>query len=184
LDFVTSGRPSLRTPPQIAGRPADRVSDGGTPRCERRTSTKRRNGTRVRRSSNDRTISSHPARSASLPIRDILFPAARIGRNPAECRRFCSFIRTTDTGREARFGPFSVSLRPLSLTQPNHARFGTDVRTALIQLVRWPMRECGFERAALRRSERDSNRSGRRRDMAAFTQRPLTRRAVRRRSRA
>ena len=122
--------------------------------------------------------------SANTPSRDILFPAARIGRNPAECRRFCSFIRTTDTGREARFGPFSVSLRPLSLTQPNHARFGTDVRTALIQLVRWPMRECGFERAALRRSERDSNRSGRRRDMAAFTQRPLTRRAVRRRSRA
>jgi hypothetical protein len=26
---------------------------------------------------------------------------------------------------EGRFGPFSVSLRPVSLTQPNHARFGT-----------------------------------------------------------
>ena len=66
--------------------------------------------------------------SASLPIWDILFPALGGGWNPAGRGHFRPLFRTTSTGLEARFGPFSVPLRPLSLTQPNHGHFGTDVR--------------------------------------------------------
>jgi hypothetical protein len=68
--------------------------------------------------------------SASLASPDILFPALGIGRNPAECRPFGSFIRTTGRGSKAHFRPYPVSLRPLSLTQPNHGHFGTDVRSS------------------------------------------------------
>jgi hypothetical protein len=64
-----------------------------------------------------------------MPVWDILFAALSAGRNPAELERSRPFFRTTSTGPEAHFGSFSVSLRPLSLTQPNHARFGTDVRS-------------------------------------------------------
>jgi hypothetical protein len=60
--------------------------------------------------------------SASLASRDILFPRLASGRNGAECGPSRPFFRTTRTGPEAHFGPFSVSLRPSSLTQPNHAR--------------------------------------------------------------
>ena len=59
-------------------------------------------------------------------------------------------------------GPFwavFVSLRPLSLTQPNHARFGTDVRSSQNQWVPGHPEGHGFERAALRRSEQGSNSS-------------------------
>src|SRR5687767_14870923 len=77
-----------------------------------------------------------PSPSASLPIRDILFAVHGIGRNPAECGPSRSFVRTTGTGRKARFGPFSVSPLHPSLTQPNHGHFGTDVRSAINQDVR------------------------------------------------
>jgi hypothetical protein len=68
--------------------------------------------------------------SASLASRDILFPALAAGRNGAERGPSRSFIRTTVTRSEAYFGPFPVSLRPLSLTQPNHAHFGTVIGTS------------------------------------------------------
>jgi hypothetical protein len=45
----------------------------------------------------------------------------------------------------------------LSLTQPNHARFGTDVRSSTGQWVTRGPNRAGFERAALRRSELASN---------------------------
>jgi hypothetical protein len=75
------------------------------------------------------------ARSASLPSRDILFPALGSGRNPGECGPLRPFIRTTGTRPEADFGPFSVSLHPPSPTQPNHAKFSTDVRSSEDQWV-------------------------------------------------
>jgi hypothetical protein len=74
--------------------------------------------------------------SASLASRDILFPALGIGRNPADRGHLRSFIRTTVTRSEAHFGPFPVSLWPLSLTQPNHAHFGTVTGTSTDQWVR------------------------------------------------
>ena len=70
---------------------------------------------------------SHSSPSASLPSRDILFPLLISGRNPAECGHSWPFVRTTRTGLRAHFGPFSVSLGPLSPKQPNHGHFGTDV---------------------------------------------------------
>jgi hypothetical protein len=106
-----------------------------------------------------RTLRSNRLHSASLPIWDILFPRLASGRNGAECRPFRSFIRTAVTGSEAHFGPYPVSLRPLSLTQPNHGHFGTVVRS---QPDQWVMRcqlGCGFESAALKRSEQGSNNS-------------------------
>ena len=97
--------------------------------------------------------------SASLASRDILFPALWCGRNPAECRPFGPFIRTTRRGSEAHFGPFPVSPRPLSLTQPNHGHFGTDVESSIIQWVGGRPKGVGFEKAPLRRSEQGSNYS-------------------------
>jgi hypothetical protein len=83
--------------------------------------------------------------SASLASRDILFRPLDTGRNPAECRPLGSFIRTTRTGSEAHFGPFSVSLRPHSLTQPNHAHFGTVIGTSTDQWVRASPKERSLE---------------------------------------
>jgi hypothetical protein len=106
-----------------------------------------------------RTSRSNPLPSASLAIRDILFQRSADSRNGAECGRFRPSVRTTGTRPEAHLGPFSVSLRPLSLTQPNHGHFGTVVRS---QPDQWVMRcqlGCGFESAALRRSEQGSNNS-------------------------
>jgi hypothetical protein len=74
-------------------------------------------------------------------------------------RAFPPIVRTTGTRPEAHFGPFSASLRPLSLTQPNHGRFGTDVGSSTNQLVTGMLIGPGFERAALRRSKRGSNNS-------------------------
>jgi hypothetical protein len=71
------------------------------------------------------TDRSNPFRSANLPIRDILFPTLVGARNPAGSRPFGSFVRTTGAGSKPDFGPFP--LWPLSLTQPNHDPFGTDV---------------------------------------------------------
>jgi hypothetical protein len=98
--------------------------------------------------------------SASLPSPDVLFPTSDDRRNGAECGRFGPFFRTTRGGPEAHFGPFSVSLCRVSPTQPNHARFGTDVRSSQNQSVRESPRGRGFERAALRRSRLGSKRSG------------------------
>jgi hypothetical protein len=50
-----------------------------------------------------------------------------------------------------------LSLRPLSLTQPNHARCGTVIGILQNQYVRGWQKGCGFERAALRRGEPGSN---------------------------
>jgi hypothetical protein len=97
--------------------------------------------------------------SESLPIWDILFPRLASGRNGAECRPFRSFIRTTGTGSDAHFGPYPISLRPLSLTQPNHDHFGTVVRSPPDQWVMRCQLGCGFESAALKRSEQGSNNS-------------------------
>jgi hypothetical protein len=55
------------------------------------------------------------------------------------------------------FGPFSASLRTLSLTQPNHARFGTAVESSIIQEVDGRPEGCGFEKPPLRRGEHVSN---------------------------
>jgi hypothetical protein len=79
-----------------------------------------------------------------------------IAQNPDVLR---PFFRTTGGGRQPYFGPFSVSLGLLSLTQPNHARFGTDVRSSKNQNVTgWP-KGSEFERAPLRRNEPESNHS-------------------------
>ena len=84
-------------------------------------------------------------RSASLPSWDILFPALAAGRNGAERGPSRSFIRTTVTRFEAHFGPFPVSLRPFSLTQPNHAHFGTVIGTSTDQWVRGSPKERSLE---------------------------------------
>src|SRR5918995_7529801 len=105
------------------------------------------------------TGSLETASTASLPIRDILFDALRAGRNPAECGHLRPFIRTAGTGRQAYFGPFSGSLATFSLTQPNHAHFGTVVESFRNQSVRGGSPSRGFERASLRRSEQGSNNS-------------------------
>ena len=73
--------------------------------------------------------------SASLPIRDILYSLLISGRKPAERGLLRPFVRTTASGLRGRFGPFSVSLGPLSPTQPNHGHFGTDVESSIIQRV-------------------------------------------------
>ena len=66
-------------------------------------------------------------------------------------------IRTTRPHRPLR--AFSVSLGPLSPTQPNHGRFGTDVKSESNQRFRAKPEGRGFERAALRRGEPGSNSS-------------------------
>jgi hypothetical protein len=55
--------------------------------------------------------------------------------------------------------PISLSVAPLPPTQPNHAHFGTDVKSAEIQGVRRRPTGSRFERAPLRRNELGSNGS-------------------------
>ena len=100
---------------------------------------------------------SNPPPSASLPSRDILFPAPGADPNAAECGRLRPSIRTTDPAREADFAPFSGSLTPLSLTQLNHARFGTDVRSQQSQRFRGNPMRCGFEGRPLKGGRPGSN---------------------------
>ena len=95
--------------------------------------------------------------SAKTPGQDILFRGSADGRNPAELPPSRPFIRTTPTAAWAHFGPFSGSLRPLSLKQPNHARFGTDVGSSRNQCLRGGSKGCRFERRPLRRSTPGSN---------------------------
>jgi hypothetical protein len=102
------------------------------------------------------TESSNLSPFASRPTRDILYRTSEDGRNGAEIWAFAAICPNHRAGRPAHSGRFSASLRTLSLTQPNHGRFGTDVRTAQSQGVRGSLTGRGFERAALRRSERRS----------------------------
>jgi hypothetical protein len=71
--------------------------------------------------------------SAKTPSRDIPFHRVHRGRKPAECGHSWRIVRTTAPGPRCHFGPVSVSLGPLSPTQPNHGRFGTDVGSPIIQ---------------------------------------------------
>ena len=100
---------------------------------------------RVQRSPAKRMFAASERPSASLASRDILFPALAAGRNGAERGPSRSFIRTTVTRSKAHFGPFPVSLRPLSLTQPNHAHFGTVIGTSTDQWVRGSLKERSLE---------------------------------------
>ena len=68
-----------------------------------------------------------PLPPPSTPMSGHSFSALITGRNAAECGPSRPFVRTTRTGSRAHFGPFSVSLGPLSPTQPNHGHFGTVV---------------------------------------------------------
>jgi hypothetical protein len=97
--------------------------------------------------------------SASLASRDILFSALSNGQNPAERGRLRSFFRTKDPARKPHFGLFSVSLRPLSLTQPNHAHFSTDVIRSRCQRLTGGPERTEFEGRPLRQSEPGSNNS-------------------------
>jgi hypothetical protein len=80
-------------------------------------------GNQATRSGAKRMFAPSELPSASLPIRDILFQRHADGRNGAQCGPLGPFIRTTGTGRQAYFEPFSGSLANFSLTQPNHAHF-------------------------------------------------------------
>jgi hypothetical protein len=74
----------------------------------------------------------------------------------AEARRMRPFLASCPNHGarpEGHFGPFFVSLGRVSLTQPNHARFGTDVGSAQIQWFRESPKGCGFEGRPLRRRE-------------------------------
>ena len=97
--------------------------------------------------------------SAKTPSRDILFLLLTRRRKPAERGHSRQIVRTMRTGWRAHFGPFAVSLAPLSPKQPNHGRFGTVVRSLPDQWVMRCQLGRGFESAALRRSEQGSNHS-------------------------
>jgi hypothetical protein len=113
----------------------------------------------VQRTPAKRMLAASELPSAKTPCRDILFPAADVGRNGAECGPSWQFIRTKDPARKAYFGPFCGSLGPLSPRQPNHGHFGTDVESSIIQWVGGHPKGSGFGKAPLRRSEPGSNRS-------------------------
>ena len=80
----------------------------------------------VSRSDAKRMFAASELPSASLAIRDILFTPLDTGRNPAERQPLGSFIRTTRTGSEAHFGPFScLSSAPFSdATEPRPFWYG------------------------------------------------------------
>jgi hypothetical protein len=95
--------------------------------------------------------SSHAGHSFSAPC----------GR--PERRRIGAFPAILPNHARRPTGPFRalfLSLGPLSLTQPNHGRFGTDVRSQSIQLVRLGQNGLGFERRPLRRGKLGSERFG------------------------
>jgi hypothetical protein len=123
-------------------------------RCLRAVPCARASGTRR---SARASLASGPTPSASLPTRDILFRPVAGGRNRAECRLSRSFFRTTSTEPEAHSGPLSAYPGPFSLTQPNHARFGTDVRRPPDQCFSGHPNGYGFEGRALRRGKPGSN---------------------------
>jgi hypothetical protein len=73
--------------------------------------------------------------SAKTPCRDILFPALSAGLNPAELGP-SGVISEPRAPARRPFRVISVSLGQVFLTQPNHARFGTDVGSGEIQGLR------------------------------------------------
>ena len=100
--------------------------------------------------------------SSPSASRDILFSSLRAAESPqnAGLRGYLSEPRAA--AAKAASGHFpspslSLSLSALPPMEPNHGRFGTDVRNSQNQWV--SSRPCGrgFERAALRRSEHGSN---------------------------
>jgi hypothetical protein len=100
--------------------------------------------------SNSLKYKKESVRSQFLSLRqsrrqDILFSPLISGRNSPECGHSWQIVRTMRTGLRAYFGPFFVSLRPLSLKQPNHARFGTDVKSSQNQWVRRNLRGAGLK---------------------------------------
>jgi hypothetical protein len=88
---------------------------------------------RVPRSRAKRMFAASELPSAKTLGRDIPFHRVHRGRKPAECGHSWRIVRTTAPGPRGHFRPFPASLRPLSLTQPNHGRFGTDVGSSIIQ---------------------------------------------------
>jgi hypothetical protein len=82
-----------------------------------------------------------------MPSRDILFPLPISGRKPADCGHSWQIVRTMRSGWRGHFGPFPVSLGPLSPTQPNHAQFGTDIRSSTEQWVTETRRGAGSKGA-------------------------------------
>ena len=97
-----------------------------------------------------------PCRSASMPLRGILFARLETSRNGAECGPFRPFVRTAAPGLRGRLWAVFVSSAHF-LKQPNHAVFGTDVGGAQDQSVTGHPEGSGFERAALKRSQPGSN---------------------------
>jgi hypothetical protein len=98
--------------------------------------------------------------SAKTPCRDILFRHSAQGQNPAACGRSRQYVRTTDPARKAHFGPFFVSLGPLSPTQPNHGHSSTDVEAREFNGFERTRKGAGLEGRSLRRSEQGSNCPG------------------------
>ena len=114
---------------------------------------------RVQRTRAKRMFAASEPPSANTPSRDILFPLLISGRKPAEWGHSGQIVRTMRTGSSVHFGPFFVSLGPVSPKQPNHGHVGTDVGSLIIQRVGGPSKGVGFEKPALRRSEQGSNTS-------------------------
>jgi hypothetical protein len=85
------------------------------------------------------------------------FSCARHGPERRRMRRFpASCPNHEDRPGDPFRAVFRLS-RPLSLTQPNHGHFGTDVGSAQTQGLRECLQGCGLERRPLRRSEPGSN---------------------------
>ena len=155
----------IRTPPS---RPSRSVRSRQRHQAVRTRLPGRSSGTAAARSriageparcTRERNAGSNPTPSAKTPSRDILFRRSADGRNGAEFVHSRRYVRTTRAGRQPLFGPVGASLRPLSLTQPNHGHFGTDVESSIIQWVGGQQKGSGFGKAPLRRSEPGSNRS-------------------------
>ena len=122
------------------------------PSCDRCLAARRMHGDGAKR-----MFAASELPSAKTPSRDIHFHRGHRGRKPAECGHSWRIVRTTAPGPRGHFGPVSVSLGPLSPTQPNHGHFGTDVECAIIQRVGGRPKGVGFEKTPLRRSEQGSN---------------------------
>jgi hypothetical protein len=102
-----------------------------------------------------RGFESHLLRQDALSGHSFSAPDPR-----SESRRMRPFLANCpnhEDGLRAHFGPFFVSLGPLSPKQPNHGHFGTDVESSIIQRVEWRLKVCGFERRPLRRGRPGSN---------------------------
>jgi hypothetical protein len=83
-------------------------------------------------------------------------PSAAAG-TPENARLSAHLSESMRTGFEAHFGPFPVSLRPLSPTQPNHRHLGTDVGSSIVQWVGGRPKRAGLKKPPPRRIEQGSN---------------------------